>query len=41
MQKLHNERKQMEDKIIKACIYIQKIARGFIARLRYKTLADE
>lgn len=30
----------MEEKIVKACVTIQKIARGFIARLQYKKLVE-
>ncbi|CDW86827.1 UNKNOWN [Stylonychia lemnae] len=40
MQKLHQERRLMEEKIIKASIVIQRFARGFIARLRFKNLQD-
>jgi hypothetical protein len=41
MQKLHNERKMMEDKIVKASVVIQRYARGFIQRLRYKRMQEE
>jgi len=34
--KLHNERKQLEQRIIKASITIQRFARGFLARKLYK-----
>jgi hypothetical protein len=41
MEKLHEERKQMEDKILKSSITIQRYARGFIQRLKYAKLAEE
>ncbi len=31
----------MEEKILKACVHIQRIARGFIARLRYRRVQAE
>jgi hypothetical protein len=41
MVKLHSERKQMESKIVKASVVIQRHARGFITRIKYKKLLEE
>lgn len=41
MQKLHQERKLMEEKIVKASVVIQRHARGFIQRLRFKKMEDD
>eukprot|EP00347_Sterkiella_histriomuscorum_P006696 403351785 len=41
MQKLHQERMQMEQHITKASIVMQRYARGFITRLRYKKMQEE
>jgi hypothetical protein len=41
MQKVQEEKRNMEDKLYKAAVCIQKVARGMIARVAYKRQVEE
>ena len=41
MQKMQEEREQMEAKLTKAAVVIQRHARGMVARLAYKRQLEE
>ena len=41
MQKVQEEKRNMEDKLYKAAVCIQKVARGMIARVSYKRQVED